>query len=94
MFGQFTRCNFKDGTKKLHTGTAGLETQISRKTQHELSFMLSFLPVHCSEKLASCHILTSMLAPSFVIACLLLCLHGFGLHSSGSSNSLLLCIAL
>jgi hypothetical protein len=64
---------------KSHSATVGLVTQISCRARHELSFILSFLHVHCPEKPTSCHILTSMLAPSFVITCLLLCLQWFWL---------------
>ncbi len=73
MFGPLMKLNFKDGIKKLHTNPIGLETQISRRTQHELSFMPSSLPGHCSEKPLSLHIHTSMLAPLscrvFLYAC-------------------------
>ncbi len=93
MFGPFMKRNFKDSIKKLHTNPIGLKTQISRGTQHELSFMPSSLPGHCSEKPLSLHIHTSMLAPLsshvFLYAC-----NGSSLRSSRSSNSLLPCIAL
>ncbi len=61
IFGLFMKHNFKYSTKKIHIDPMGHETQISSKTQHELNFMLNFLPVHYPNKPAF-RPLTSMLA--------------------------------
>lgn len=42
VFGLFRECNFKYGTKKLHTCLTRHETQILSRIWHELSFMPSF----------------------------------------------------
>lgn len=73
IFGLFMKHNFKYSTKKIHIDPMGHETQISSKTQHELNFMLNFLPVHYPNKPAF-RPLTSMLAPSLSLFAYLTCL--------------------
>jgi hypothetical protein len=93
MFAPFTGRKFKDGTKS-NIWPNRAQTQISRRTRNELSFMLSFLLGHCPRSLCLVTFLPLCLHLHFSSHVYHCACNGSRLHSSRSFNNLLPCIIL